>query len=102
MLQFKLVENANYVVKLCKDTLKLRILGIGGVDIVAQNKTLVLGILWQLLREQTIALLRSLSGGSKDIADADILKWANATMASTGKSLSIASFKASVVVAPVS
>ena len=44
------VQNCNYVIDLCKDKdkLDLKIVGIGGVDIVDAKASLILGVIWQL------------------------------------------------------
>lgn len=47
--RFKAVENTNYVVDLAK-TNGMHLVGIQGADIVDAKKTLVLGLIWQLMR----------------------------------------------------
>jgi plastin-1 len=47
--RFKAVENTNYVVDLAKQN-GMRMVGIQGADIVDGRKTLVLGLVWQLMR----------------------------------------------------
>jgi plastin-1 len=47
--RFKAVENTNYVVDLGKQN-GMHLVGIQGADIVDRNKTLVLGLVWQLMR----------------------------------------------------
>lgn len=47
--KFKAVENTNYVVDLAKQN-GLHMVGIQGADIVDGKKTLVLGLVWQLMR----------------------------------------------------
>ena len=47
--RFKQVENCNYVVDLGKQS-GMHLVGIQGSDIVDGNKTLVLGLVWQLMR----------------------------------------------------
>ena len=47
--RFKCVENTNYVVDLGKQN-GLHLVGIQGADIVDAKKTLVLGLVWQLMR----------------------------------------------------
>lgn len=53
--RFKAVENNNYVVELAKAN-KMHIVGIQGADIVDGKKTLVLGVVWQLMRFVTTSL----------------------------------------------
>lgn len=45
-----IIQNSNYVVELCKDNLKLKIIGIGGVDLVDAKVSLTLGVVWQLCK----------------------------------------------------
>ena len=47
--RFKAVENTNYAVELAKQN-GMHLVGIQGADIVDGSKTLVLGLVWQLMR----------------------------------------------------
>lgn len=47
--RFKAVENNNYAIELAKAN-KMHIVGIQGADLVDGKKTLVLGVVWQLMR----------------------------------------------------
>ena len=47
--RFKCVENANYAVELARQN-GIRVIGIQGADIVDRSRTLVLGLVWQLMR----------------------------------------------------
>ena len=47
--RFKCVENTNYAVDLAKQN-GMHMVGIQGADIVDGKKTLVLGLVWQLMR----------------------------------------------------
>jgi plastin-1 len=47
--RFKAVENTNYVVDLAKQN-GMHLVGIQGADIVDGSKTLLLGLVWQLMR----------------------------------------------------
>jgi plastin-1 len=94
--KFKQVENTNYCIELGKQN-GMSLVGIQGSDIVDKNKTLVLGLVWQLMRCVVSALslisnptfyrmsitktLSSLSksGQGRAISDTEMLKWANAT-----------------------
>ena len=71
------VDNCNLVVDYAKDPLNLRITGIGGSNIVEGNKTLTLGLVWQVMRAYTLSILQRLAKSSKPIADKDIINWAN-------------------------
>ncbi|KAI0367171.1 fimbrin [Pilatotrama ljubarskyi] len=78
--RFKQVENCNYVVDLGKQS-GMHLVGIQGSDIVDGNKTLVLGLVWQLMRKNITQTLTSLSKSAqgRPISDTEILKWANTT-----------------------
>eukprot|EP00842_Homolaphlyctis_polyrhiza_P006965 jgi/Hompol1/858/HPOL_001344-RA len=90
--KFKKVENTNYVVVLGK-SMKFSLVGIQGSDIVDANKTLTLGLVWQLMREHVVQTLKSLSNAGHDITDSDIIKWANDSVRSAGKASSMSNFK---------
>ncbi|TFK41743.1 calponin homology domain-containing protein [Crucibulum laeve] len=78
--RFKAVENTNYVVDLAKQN-GMHLVGIQGADIVDGRKTLVLGLVWQLMRlniTKTLSTLSKTSGG-RPMSDTDLLKWANST-----------------------
>jgi plastin-1 len=111
--RFKAVENTNYAVELAQKN-GLHMVGIQGADIVDAKRTLVLGLIWQIMRcaprvsacnvfadvntrsmsiAKTLASLNKTSGG-RPISDMDMVKWANAT-AAKGKlgSRAVRSFK---------
>lgn len=90
--QFKHIENLNYAVALCRDTLRLNMPATGGVDLYEGNRTLVLGLVWQLMRMQVIEMLKDVGGGS-NVTDADIVSWANAAVAASGRSSRLSSFR---------
>jgi plastin-1 len=90
--KFKKVENTNYVIVLGK-SLKFTLVGIQGSDITDGQKTLTLGLVWQLMREHVIQTLKSLSKSGVDITEADIIAWANAAVKRGGKYSSITQFK---------
>ena len=82
--RFKCVENCNYSVELGKNN-GMHLVGIQGSDIVDGSKTLVLGLVWQLMRMSITKTLQSLSKGGqgRSVSDQEILKWANATIQKT-------------------
>ena len=100
--RFKQVENTNYAVELGKQN-GMHLVGIQGSDIVDGQRTLVLGLVWQLMRYvvpcpwfvvklnfhcsrmNITKTLMSLSGSGRPMSDTEMLKWANA-MAQKGKS----------------
>ena len=53
--RFKQVENCNYAVDLAKQN-GMHMVGIQGADIVDGSKTLVLGLVWQLMRLVALSL----------------------------------------------
>lgn len=54
-----------------------KITGIGGQDILDGNKTLTLGLVWQIMRAYTLSILQKLARATTPIADKDIINWAN-------------------------
>lgn len=76
--RFKCVENTNYAVDLGKQS-GMHLVGIQGADIVDGRKTLVLGLVWQLMRMNIVKTLSSLSKTNRPISDTEMVKWANAT-----------------------
>ncbi|WVZ08212.1 hypothetical protein V8G54_021558 [Vigna mungo] len=93
-LPFKKVENCNQVVKIGKQ-LKFSLVNIAGNDIVQGYKKLILAYLWQLMRYNILQLLKNLRFHShgKEITDADILRWANSRVSSSGSQSRMDSFK---------
>ncbi|WVQ83180.1 hypothetical protein IAT38_005319 [Cryptococcus sp. DSM 104549] len=90
--RFKAVENTNYAVDLAKGN-GMHIVGIQGSDIVDGTRTLVLGLVWQLMRLSINQTLASISKNGKGVTDQDIIKWANETVKKGGKSSTMRSFK---------
>ena len=60
-----------------KEPINLRIIGIGGSNILEGNKTLTLGLVWQVMRAYTLSILQKLAKSSTPIADKDIINWVN-------------------------
>ncbi|OQS06921.1 fimbrin [Thraustotheca clavata] len=87
--KFKKVENCNYCVVLGKQ-LKFSLVNIGGVDIAEGNKKLVLSLIWQMMRHNSLKLLSSLG---KDINDKDIIDWANAKVRPNGHQKQMVQFR---------
>lgn len=71
----------------------MHIVGIQGSDIVDGTKTLVLGLVWQLMRLSINQTLAKISKNGKGVTDQDIVKWANDTVKKGGKSSTMRSFK---------
>ncbi|XP_068667953.1 fimbrin-5-like [Aristolochia californica] len=93
-MPFRKVENCNQVVQIGKE-LNFSLVNVAGNDIVQGNKKLILAYLWQLMRFNILQLLKNLRNYShgKEITDADILNWANATVKGGGRSSQMESFK---------
>ncbi|XP_054796267.1 fimbrin-1-like [Prosopis cineraria] len=93
-MPFRKVENCNQVIKIGKQ-LRFSLVNVAGNDIVQGNKKLILAFLWQLMRFTMLQLLKNLRSHSqgREISDADILKWANRKVKSTGRTSHIESFK---------
>ncbi|ORX33979.1 putative Fimbrin [Kockovaella imperatae] len=90
--RFKAVENTNYAVDLAKAN-GMHIVGIQGADIVDGTRTLVLGLVWQLMRLSINQTLASISKDGKGVTDQEIVRWANDTVKKGGKSSTMRSFK---------
>lgn len=80
---FKKNINNNAVIEACK-TWKLKMIGIGGVDLTKGDKKLTLATVWQIVKQYYLNLV-----GNKD--EKDIVKWVNETTA--GKCDPIKDFK---------
>ena len=72
-----LADNCNFAVDYAKDPLHFKVTGIGGPDILEGNKTLTLGLVWQIMRAYTLSILQKLAKATTPIADKDIITWAN-------------------------
>ncbi|GAA5933759.1 hypothetical protein JCM10213_008586 [Rhodosporidiobolus nylandii] len=92
--RFKAVENTNYALDLARQS-NMHIVGIQGADIVDGQRTLTLGLVWQMMRRNILSTMASLSAakGGREITDSDIVKWANEQVKKGGKSSSMRSFK---------
>lgn len=84
---FICVDNCNLVVDYGKEPFRFRITGIGGSDIMECNKTLTLGLVWQVMRAYTLSILQKLANSSTPIADKDIVNWANEKVKTKTKKL---------------
>jgi len=93
--KFKKVANCNYVVVLGR-SLKFSLVGIGGSDISAGNKKLLLAFVWQLMRFHTFKFLAEVQAkkfGGKDVTDEMIVEWANNKVKQANRSTKMTSFK---------
>ncbi|KAI5279928.1 fimbrin, partial [Ascosphaera aggregata] len=94
MLRFKAVENTNYAIELGKQS-RFSLVGIQGADITDGQRTLTLGLVWQLMRKDITNTLSSLAQrmGKREITDGEMIKWANDMSRAGGHTSSIRSFK---------
>ncbi|CAF3809904.1 unnamed protein product [Rotaria socialis] len=91
--RFQKLNNCNFAVNYAKDPLNFKVTGIGGADILEGNKTLTLGLVWQIMRAYTLSILQKLANSSKPIADKDIINWANEKLQSANKKTVLTSFQ---------
>ncbi|RDW57987.1 hypothetical protein BP5796_02335 [Coleophoma crateriformis] len=94
MSRFKAVENTNYAIELGKQN-RFSLVGVQGADITDGQRTLTLGLVWQLMRKDISETLSALAQrlGKREITDAEMVKWANDMSRKGGKSSQIRSFK---------
>jgi plastin-1 len=94
MMRFKALENTNYAVELGKQN-SLSLVGVQGADITDGQRTLTLGMVWQLMRRDIVSTLSALAQrmGKREISDSDMIKWANDMARKGGKNSAIRSFK---------
>ncbi|EME81420.1 uncharacterized protein MYCFIDRAFT_155600 [Pseudocercospora fijiensis CIRAD86] len=94
MSRFKAVENTNYAVEIGKQN-RFSLVGIQGADITDGQRTLTLGMVWQLMRKDITNTLSAVAQrmGKRELSDADMVKWANDSVQKGGRSSQIRSFK---------
>lgn len=94
LMRFKAVENTNYAVEIGKQN-RFSLVGIQGADITDGQRTLTLGMVWQLMRRDIVNTLGGLAKkmGKRDLTDADMVSWANGMSKKGGRSSAIRSFK---------
>ena len=94
LMRFKAVENTNYAIELGKQ-MHFSLVGVQGADITDGQRTLTLGLVWQLMRRDISETLSALAQrlGKREISDNEMVKWANDMARKGDKSSSIRSFK---------
>ncbi|KEZ40631.1 Fimbrin [Scedosporium apiospermum] len=94
MMKFKAVENTNYAIELGKQN-GFSLVGIQGADITDGQKTLTLGLVWQLMRKDITVTLSALAQrlGKREITDSEMVRWANDMSRKGGRNSAIRSFK---------
>jgi plastin-1 len=102
MSRFKAVENTNYAVELGKQN-RFSLVGIQGADITDGQRTLTLGLVWQLMRRDILNTLAAVSQrmGKRELTDSDMIKWANEMSRKGGKTSAVRSFKDPAIVSGV-
>ncbi|KAF9923101.1 hypothetical protein BGZ65_009126, partial [Modicella reniformis] len=90
--RFKQVENTNYAIMIGQH-LRYTLVNMQGADIVDGSPTLTLGIVWQMMRQNVTQTMKKLSKSGRDIADRDMIRWANETVQRGGKTGKINDFK---------
>jgi plastin-1 len=98
LMRFKAVENTNYAIELGKQ-LRFSLVGVQGADITDGQRTLTLGLVWQLMRRDITETLSALAKrlGKSEINDNDMIKWANDMARKGGKNSAVRSFKDSAI-----
>ncbi|CAF0873678.1 unnamed protein product [Adineta ricciae] len=91
--RFQKLNNCNFAVTYAKDPLFFKVTGIGGSNILEGNKTLTLGLVWQIMRAYTLSILQKLAKSSTPIADKDIINWANEKLKSANKHTFLTNFQ---------
>ena len=94
MMRFKAVENTNYTIELGKH-IGFSLVGVQGADITDGQRTLTLGLVWQLMRRDITRTLSALAQrmGKREITDMEMIRWANDMSRKGGKTSAIRSFK---------
>lgn len=94
LMRFKAVENTNYSIELGKHH-GFSLVGVQGADITDGQRTLTLGLVWQLMRRDITRTLSALAQrlGKREITDSEMIRWANEMSKSGGQSSAIRSFK---------
>jgi plastin-1 len=96
LMRFKALENTNYAVELGKQN-SFSLPAVQGADITDGQRTLTLGMVWQLMRRDIVNTLSNLAQRlrKREISDQDMIKWANdmASKSPSRRSSPIRSFK---------
>ena len=94
LMRFKAVENTNYAIELGKQ-MGFSLVAVQGADITDGQRTLTLGLVWQVMRRDISETLSALAQrlGKREITDTEMVKWANDQSRKGGKNSAIRSFK---------
>lgn len=94
LMRFKAVENTNYAVEIGRQN-RFSLVGIQGADVTDGQRTLTLGMVWQIMRRDIVNTLGALAKrmGKSEIGDQDMVNWANNMVKKGGRTSSIRSFK---------
>jgi len=85
---FQKLGNCGMVVEVGKAQ-GLSLVGVGGKNIYDKDRTLVLGLLFQMFKYHQLLILQQATGDTKRKSDDEIVAWANNTVKTAGKSLQI-------------
>ncbi|KAK8139539.1 fimbrin [Apiospora sp. TS-2023a] len=98
LMRFKAVENTNYAIELGKQN-GFSLVGVQGADITDGQKTLTLGLVWQLMRKDITLTLGALAQrlGKREITDSEMVRWANEMSKKGGRNSAVRSFKDSSI-----
>jgi len=89
--KMEVLANCNYAVELGRKV-GFRLVNIDGSDIMNGNKTLTLGLVWQLMRQYTLSLLAKLTQDGTPIVESEILNWANQRLQEAGRDVQVKGF----------
>ncbi|KAJ1857578.1 fimbrin [Coemansia sp. RSA 638] len=91
LMRFKQIENTNTAVDLGQAH-NFSLVGIQGADLTDGVPTLVLAVVWQLMRANILQTLASLSSHGQRVTDQDMVQWANRVAQTGGQAQPIRSF----------
>ncbi|KAJ2136820.1 fimbrin, partial [Coemansia sp. RSA 637] len=91
LMRFKQIENTNMAVDLGQAH-NFSLVGIQGADLTDGVPTLVLAVVWQLMRANILQTLASLSSHGQRVTDQDMVQWANRVAQTGGQAQPIRSF----------
>jgi plastin-3 len=92
-----MIDNCNYAVEMGIKTMKFKLVGIQGSNILEGNKTFTLALVWQLMRAYTLAMLGKIAGQGHPIVENGIIEWTNNKLKSADKKTFIQSFQDPVI-----
>eukprot|EP01107_Rhizomastix_libera_P000939 TRINITY_DN11760_c0_g1_i1.p1 TRINITY_DN11760_c0_g1~~TRINITY_DN11760_c0_g1_i1.p1 ORF type:complete len:1340 (+),score=528.49 TRINITY_DN11760_c0_g1_i1:1-4020(+) len=94
MNKFNKVQNCNYAVEVSKNRCGYVIVNLSGEDICEGNRKLILGLVWQMMRDHVLTVLSKLNeakGGT--ISEPEIQEWACSMVKRSGKMSQMKDFR---------